>query len=110
MPNDHFTFLINCDPDNRHKKFEFGYLIISIIDAIIILSVAMHSYIWSIKKNSKPFSIELKWIIFLLMSLIGTLLFIFLYIFAINNVTQAFIALQYFGIAISFFFLALCLN
>ena len=110
MPNDKFTFLINCDPDHRHKKFEFGYLIISVLDTIIILSVAMHSYIWSIKKDSKPFSIELKWILFVLISLVGIILFIALYIFAINDITNAFISLQYFGIGISFFFLALCLN
>jgi len=44
-----FSFLLNCDPDTRHKQFEYGYLIISLINAAITIGVAMHSYVWSIK-------------------------------------------------------------
>lgn len=45
---EHVSFLLNCDPGNRHKPFEYGYLILSIINAAIIIGVAMHSHIWSI--------------------------------------------------------------
>lgn len=46
-----FSFKLDCDPDNRHKSFEYGYIIIAFINAFIIVAVAFHSYVWSIKIN-----------------------------------------------------------
>lgn len=46
-----FSFLLNCDRYNRHKKFEYGYLLIGLINAAITIGVAMHSRIWSIRFN-----------------------------------------------------------
>ena len=46
-----FSFLLNCDRYNRHKKFEYGYLLIGLINAAITIGVAMHSRIWSIRIN-----------------------------------------------------------
>lgn len=44
-----FSFMLDCDEGVRHKKFEFGYIVIAALNAVIMLSVALHSRIWSYK-------------------------------------------------------------
>lgn len=52
--NYRFSFLLNCDEETRHKKFEVGYLLIALINAFIIIGVAVFSKIWSIKYHDQP--------------------------------------------------------
>jgi hypothetical protein len=49
-----FSFLLHCDPGVRHKKFEYGYLLLSLLDAAILVGVAMHSHVWSLTPGGKP--------------------------------------------------------
>jgi hypothetical protein len=44
-----FSFMIDCDEGNRHKKFEIGYAIIAAGNLLLIVGVALHSRFWSYK-------------------------------------------------------------
>lgn len=77
-----FTFLVGCDKGGRNKKFEIGYIIITIINAAITIGVALHSKIWSIRYQNRLLSIELKWYRFLIMILVVYALIAVLYIYA----------------------------
>lgn len=102
--------MLDCDPGQRHKTFEYGYLIITAINALILIGVAMNSYIWSIKYKGKLINIELRWRGILAVCIIGVALAGALYIFAFNSFIAAFITLRYVGIVVSTFFIFICLN
>ena len=105
-----FSFLLNCGPKDRFKQFEIGYLIISVINAIVMAGVAMHSHIWSLKYNERRLKFNLRWFHALAVSLIITLLVFGLYFFAMNYFNEAFLSVRYVGVLISFFFVYLCVN
>lgn len=105
-----FNFLLDCDPKGRHKKFEFGYLVISLINLGVIVGVAMYSHIWSIRVQGSLLQLELKWQPFLIFS-IGMLVIIgVFYVFAANELLTAFITARYIGIFVAIFFVFICLN
>ncbi len=80
------------------------------IDAIILVGVAMHSHIWSIKYKGRRIKFNLKWVQ-MLIACISTVVVIFgLYFFAINNFDSAFVTVRYVGIVLSSFFVFLCFN
>lgn len=56
-----FSFMLDCDEGERHKRFEFGYMIIALIDSIIIISVALHSRIWSYSIKGREFGVKTTW-------------------------------------------------
>ena len=88
-----------------------GYLVISFIDAAILVGVAMHSYAWSIRINLQPLRYQLKWIPFLIFSIIGDVLIIILFGFsASSESTIAFIIIRYLGVVISVPCVFLCFN
>jgi hypothetical protein len=104
------SFLLNCDPTQRHKPFEFGYLILTVINAVIIVAVAMHSRIWSITWKGLPLSLELKWIPFAFFNVVSVVLFIGLYVFAVNDFSSAFLTLRYVGVGVAAVFVFICFN
>jgi hypothetical protein len=106
----HVSFLLNCDPANRHKPFEYGYLILSIINAAIIFGVAMHSHIWSIEWKSQPLKLELKWIPFAVFNVVSIIFLIGLYALAVKDFSAAFATLRYFGVGVSSIFVFICFN
>jgi hypothetical protein len=57
---------MGCDKGGRNKQFEFGYIIIALINAAITIGVALYSKIWSIRYKGKPLSIELSWFWFVI--------------------------------------------
>jgi hypothetical protein len=105
-----FSFLLNCDPENRHKQFEVGYLLLSIINAAIIVGVAMHSYAWSIKINLKPLRVPLKWVPFLIFSVAGDAFVIMLLRFSPRDSSTAFDIIRYLGVIVSIPCVFICLN
>lgn len=57
-----FSFRLDCDSGKRHRNFEWGYVIIMVINSIIMVGVALHSRIWSIKfTNNRALGIPVKW-------------------------------------------------
>lgn len=105
-----FSFLINCDPKNRHKQFEVGYILLAIINAAIIIGVAMYSHVWSIRIHLKPLRLQLQWIPFLIFSILGDIAIILLLKFGFNESGKAFSIIRYFGIIFAIPFTFLCLN
>lgn len=105
-----FSFLLDCDPENRHKQFEVGYILIAIINTAIIVGVAMFSHVWSIKINLKPLRVQLKWIPFLIFSVAGSVAIILLLKFAFKESGAAFNFIRYGGIVIAIPFTFLCFN
>ena len=103
-----FSFLLNCDKGGRHKKFEVGYLIISFINTAIIIGVALHSRIWSLRYNMYPIAIELKWHRFLIFMLVGIAIATGFYIMAADQFKNANIGAMYVGLIISLFFSFIC--
>ena len=102
---------MNCDDDNRHKKFEFGYFLIAVLNAIIIIGVALYSRIWSIRYNGHPLTIELNWKRFLVLTIILIALSIALFVFAKNNeFLAANSIIQYVGLFLSLFFVFICFD
>lgn len=102
--------MLDCDPGQRHKTFEYGYLAISALNALILIGVAMNSYIWSIKYKGKRITIVLRWGHILGACIIGIVLALALYIFAFKSFGSAFLTLRYVGIVISVFFVFICFN
>lgn len=105
-----FSFLLNCDPSNRHKQFEVGYILIAVINGAIIVGVAMYSHVWSIRIDLKPLRFELRWIPFLIFSALGDAAIIILLKLGYNESGKAFLIIRYFGIILSIPFTFLCLN
>ena len=102
---------MNCDEDNRHKKFEFGYFLIAILNAIIIIGVALYSSIWSIRYKGHPLIIELNWKRFLVLTVILIALSITLFVIAKNNeFLVANSIIRYAGLVISLFFVFICFD
>ena len=103
-----FSFLMNCDKGGRHKKFEIGYLLISLFNSAIIVGVALHSRIWSIRYKHYPLAIELKWQRFLIFLMISLSIGAGLYFYAADQFKNANIVLRYIGLFISLFFSFVC--
>lgn len=70
----------------------------------------MHSHIWSIRINLRPLRFQLKWMPFLVFSVIGSIAIVLLTRFSANDKNIAFVALRYSGIIISIFFVFICFN
>jgi hypothetical protein len=105
-----YSFLLDCDPENRHKQFEVGYIILSVINALIIIGVAMYSHIWSIRINLRPLRFDLKRIPFLIFNIVGSGLILLLYLLAFKDYNKAMYTLRYAGVIISIPFVFLCWN
>ena len=103
-----FSFLMDCDQGGRHKKFEFGYLLISLLNAAVIIGVALHSRIWSIRYKCYPLAIELKWNRFLIFILLSCSVGAGLYFYARDQFKNANIVIRYIGLVISLFFCFIC--
>ena len=83
--NYRFSFLLNCDPKTRHKLFEYGYLILAALDACILVGVALHSEIWSIKFNGRRLGLTIRWPIVLIALLIMVAVSLILYFSAFRD-------------------------
>ena len=70
----------------------------------------MHSYAWSIKINLKPFRLQLRWIPFLIFSIIGDVAVILLLKVPSKDSKVSFDIIRYAGIAVSVPCVFLCLN
>lgn len=70
----------------------------------------MRSHIWSITWNGIPLSLELKWVPFAVFNVVSVAFFIGLYVFAVNNFSNAFLTLRYFGVGVAAFFVFVCFN
>lgn len=70
----------------------------------------MRSHIWSITWKGLPLSLELKWIPFAFFNVVSVVLFIGLYVFAVNDFSSAFLSLRYFGVGVAAFFVFICFN
>ena len=71
----------------------------------------MHSYAWSVRVNLQPLRFQLRWIPFLIFSVIGNFMTIILLKFvASNNTRVAFDIIRYFGITVSIPCCFLCCN
>ena len=103
-----FSFLMNCDFGGRDKKFEWGYLLISAMNSVIIIGVALHSRIWSIRYKRYALAIELKWHRFLIFILVVAAIVLALYIYASNQFKNANIALRYLGLVVAWVFCFIC--
>lgn len=108
--NFEFSFLVNCDKYNRHKKFEYGYLLVGLINAAITIGVAMHSRIWSIRFNEKPLRILLTWKLFLLIMIILIVVGITFYLVASKEFKMANNIIKYLGIVVALVFTFICMN
>lgn len=87
-----------------------GYLFIALINACIIVGVAMHSHVWSIRINQRPLRYVLKWKNFLIFSAVGVGLILSLYFSTYRDLWKSFTVIRYFGIIFSLFFVFICLN
>jgi len=105
-----FSFLLNCDPKGRHKAFEFGYLIIAALNAGILISISMHSRVWSLTWKGKKLRFDLRWFHALTVCFVGIILIAALYLLAFKDFGSAFLAVRYIGIAISAPFMFICFN
>ena len=57
------SFRLHCDVGGRHKNFEWGYVIIMIINSVIMIGVALHSRIWSITlAGNNALGIPIRWL------------------------------------------------
>ena len=70
----------------------------------------MYSHVWSIRINRMPLRFELKWLPFLIFSIVGNVIIIILLKFAYNDSGTAFSIIRYAGVAFSVPFTYLCLN
>ena len=71
----------------------------------------MHSYAWSIRINLQPLRYQLKWIPFLIFSLIGDAVVIFILKFVANKDSEiAFDIIRYSGVVVSIPCFFLCCN
>jgi hypothetical protein len=61
VANQSFSFMLDCDESERHKKFEIGYIVIAALDSIIILGVALHSRVWSYTFRGTELGIIMTW-------------------------------------------------
>ena len=104
------SFLLNCDPLNRHKAFQLGYLILAGLNAFILIGVAFHSQVWSIKYKGRRLGFRVRWQYVLIICLIVVAISIVLYLAAFKDLQTAFVGLHYFGIVFSGFFIFICLN
>lgn len=70
----------------------------------------MHSHVWSIEWKSQPLKLELKWIPFAVFNVFSIILLIGLYALAVKDISNAFLALRYFGVGVSTIFVFICFN
>jgi len=87
-----------------------GYLIIAAFNAGILISVAIHSKIYSLKWKGKKLRFYLRWFHAIVFPLTILILVAGFYFFASKNLDYAFKALRYTGIGISAPFLFICFN
>jgi hypothetical protein len=104
------SFLVNCDPDSRHKQFEYGYFILAGLNAFILIGVARHSEVWSIKISGKRLRLTIGWIHVLVALSILLAITLVLYFLAFRDFERAFVGLHYFGIITSISFIFICFN
>ncbi len=70
----------------------------------------MNSHIWSITWKGLPLRLELKWIPFAVFNVVSVVLFIGLYVFAVNDFSSAFLTLRYVGVGVAAVFIFICFN
>lgn len=85
-------------------------MFIALINAAIIIGVAMHSHVWSIRINHRPLRYVLYWKNFLIFSVVGIALIFFLCFLTYKDFWKAFAFIKYFGLVFSIFFVFLCFN
>ena len=87
-----------------------GYLIIAGLDAAILIGVAMHSRVWSLKWGGLRLRLNLRWYYALTACFVAVICIAALYFFAFKDFDSAFKTVRYVGIGLSAPFLFLCFN
>lgn len=70
----------------------------------------MHSHVWSIRINHRPLRYVLFWKPFLIFSAVGIALIFSLYFLTFKDFSKTTVAIRYFGVMLSIFFVFLCFN
>jgi len=83
---------------------------IAALDSAILIGVAFHSRVWSLKWNKRRLRFDLRWFHALIACIVGIILITALYVFAFKDFNSAFKTVRYVGIAISAPFLFICFN
>ena len=80
------------------------------INAAVIIGGAMHSYAWSVRIQLKPLRIILKWVPFLIFSVVGDFGIAILLKFATKGTNLAFDMIRYAGVTVSIPCIFICFN